>query len=318
MRGTPGAAPVKVIFAGTPDFAAHCLETLLRSRHEVHAVLTQPDRPAGRGLAPFQSPVKRLAMVRGIQFDQPASLKAEGVEQALSRQRPDVIVVAAYGLILPPAVLQIPRYGAVNIHASLLPRWRGAAPIQRALLAGDRETGISIMQMDVGLDTGSVLLQEKIPILEYDTTGILHDRLAELGGKLVVQALNALEAGTVKAIPQSTEGVTYAAKLDKRESRLDWRESAMQLNRRVRAFNPSPGAGARLKGVDLKIWRCSAGAGRGAPGEVLHAGSGGSFVVACGEGAVVLDELQRSGGKRLLASEFLRGFPLSAGERFDA
>jgi methionyl-tRNA formyltransferase len=240
------------------------------------------------------------------------------MEEVLGRQRPDVIVVAAYGLILPLAMLGIPRYGAVNIHASLLPRWRGAAPIQRALLAGDRETGISIMQMDAGLDTGAVMLQEAIPILDDDTMGTLHDKLADLGGKLIVQALNELEAGTLKAIPQLAAGVTYAAKLNKRESRVDWRESAAQLNRRVRAFNPSPGAAARLRGVDVKIWRCSVAAGRGAPGEVLRADSSGLFIVACGEGAVVLNELQRSGGKRLPATEFLRGFPLSAGEHFDA
>ncbi|HEY6242266.1 MAG TPA: methionyl-tRNA formyltransferase [Burkholderiales bacterium] len=309
---------MKLIFAGTPDFAARCLEALLGSGHEVSAVLTQPDRPAGRGLAPFQSPVKRLATSQGIRVDQPTTLQDAGVEEELGRQQPDVIVVAAYGLILPPAMLEIPRYGTVNIHASLLPRWRGAAPIQRALLAGDRETGISIMQMDAGLDTGAVMLQEAIPILDDDSTGTLQDKLADLGGKLVVQALNELEAGTLKAIPQSAAGVTYAAKLNKRESRVDWRESAAQLNRRVRAFNPSPGAGTRLRGVDVKIWRCSVAPGRGAPGEVLRADSSGSFVVACGEGAVILQELQRSGGKRLPASEFLRGFPLSAGERFDA
>jgi methionyl-tRNA formyltransferase len=308
---------VKIIFAGTPGFAARCLEALLESRHQVSGVLTQPDRPAGRGLEPAAPPVKRLAAARGIQVDQPANLKDAPLQEELKERKPDIIVVVAYGLILPQVVLEIPRYGAVNIHASLLPRWRGAAPIQRALLAGDRETGVSIMQMDAGLDTGPVLLQERIPILEDDTAGTLDDRLAGLGAKLIVRALSDLEAGELRTVPQTAEGVTYAAKLDKRESRVDWRESALAVRRRVRAFDPSPGARARLRGVELKIWRCAAVPGRGMPGVVLNAHPGG-LVVACGEGALLITELQRSGGKRLAAAEFLRGFPLSAGERFEA
>jgi methionyl-tRNA formyltransferase len=279
--------------------------------------MTQPDRPTGRGLALAPTPVKKLAAARGIQVAQPTSLREARAQAELERFRADVIVVAAYGLILPQSVLEIPRYGAVNIHASLLPRWRGATPIQRALLAGDRDTGVSIMQMDAGLDTGPVLMQEKIPILEDDTTGTLHDRLAELGAKLIVQALDALEGGAVKATPQPVEGVTYAAKLDRLEARVDWREGAVMVNRRVRAFNPSPGADARVREVDLKIWRCATAAGRGNPGEILSVGPRG-LCVACGEGALVVTELQRSGGKRLPAAEFLRGFPLSAGERFEA
>ncbi len=212
-------------------------------------------------------------------------------------------------------MLEIPRYGALNIHASLLPRWRGAAPIQRALLAGDRETGVSIIQMDAGLDTGPLLLQEAIPIREDDTAGTLHGRLAELGAKLIVRALSELEAGGLKAHPQPAEGATYAAKLDKGESRVDWRESAVAVSRRVRAFD-SQGALARLRGVELKIWRCAVAPGRGVPGEVLNAHPSG-VLVACGEGALLITELQRSGGKRLAAAEFLRGFPLSAGERFE-
>jgi len=226
-------------------------------------------------------------------------------------------VVAAYGLILPRPVLELPRDGAINIHASLLPRWRGATPIERAILAGDRHTGVSIMQMDDGLDTGPVLMQEEIPILEDDTMGTLRDRLAELGAKLIVQALDALQAGVIKATPQSAEGVTYAAKLEKREARVDWREGALTVNRQVRALNPSPGADARVRRVELKIWRCATATGRGNAGEILSIGPDG-LCVACGEGALVITELQRSGGKRLRAADFLRGFPLTAGERFDA
>jgi methionyl-tRNA formyltransferase len=307
---------VNVLFAGTPEFAARCLETLLESRHRVAGVMTQPDRPAGRGLALAPSPVKKLAAARGIEVAQPASLREARAQAELKRFAADVIVVAAYGLILPQPVLELSRYGAVNIHASLLPRWRGATPIQRALLAGDRDTGVSIMQMDAGLDTGPVLMQKKIPILEDDTTGTLHDRLAELGAKLIVQALDALEAGGLKAIRQPAEGVTYAAKLDRREARVDWRESAVAVSRRVRALNPSPGAEARVRGLVVKIWRCATASGRGEPGEVLRAGPGG-LCIACGEGVLVVTELQRSGGKRLPAAEFLRGFPLSAGERFE-
>lgn len=260
--------------------------------------------------------MKRLAAAQGIQVVQPLSLREAPSQTELESFGADVIVVAAYGLILPQPVLELPRYGAVNIHASLLPRWRGATPIQRALLAGDRETGISIMQMDSGLDTGPVLMQEKIPILEDDTTGTLRDRLAELGAKLIVQALDALEAGGVRATPQPAEGVTYAAKLGRGEARVDWRESAVSVNRRVRAFNPSPGADARVRGVDLKLWRCATAPGQGAPGEVLEVGRGG-LCVACGEGVLVVAELQRSGGRRLPVAEFLRGFPLSEGERFE-
>jgi len=307
---------LNVVFAGTPEFAARSLEALFESPHRVIGVLTQPDRPAGRGLKPAASPVKRLATARGVQIDQPASLKDTNVHEGLRRRRPDAIVVAAYGLILPQAVLEIPRFGGVNVHASLLPRWRGAAPIQRALLAGDRETGISVMQMDAGLDTGPVLLRESVPILADDTAGSLHDRLAELGGRLVVQVLSALEAGRLNPTAQAAEGVTYAPKLDGRESSLDWRESALAVCRRVRALNPSLGATARLRGAELKVWRCTTAPGQGAPGEVLKADASGLFV-ACGEGALSVTELQRSGGRRLTAADFLRGFQISTGDRFE-
>ena len=307
---------MRTLFAGTPEFAARCLTALLASRHEVSGVLTQPDRPAGRGLAPRPSPVSKLAGSRGIRVLQPATLKDPGVREEIERLRPDAIVTAAFGLIFPQAILDIPRYGSVNVHASLLPRWRGAAPIQRALLAGDETTGVSIMRMEAGLDTGPVLLREATPISHSDTSGTLTGRLADLGGKLLVRALDALQAGGLDAEPQPAEGVTYAPKLDKRELRIDWREDAATVERRVRAFNPSPGAGARLRGVELKIWSCALATGKGEPGEVLGADSRG-LCVACGEGALAVTELQRAGGKRLPATEFLRGFQLSAGERFE-
>ncbi len=307
---------MRSLFAGTPEFAARCLARLLESGHEVCGVLTQPDRPAGRGLAPAASAVKRLAADRGLRVLQPATLKDERVRDELEGLRLEAIVTAAFGLIFPQSALDVPTRGAINIHASLLPRWRGAAPIQRALLAGDDRTGVSIMRMDAGLDTGPVLLQEVIPITAGDTAGTLTERLAGLGGELVVRVLDALQTGDLVATPQPTEGVTYAHKLDKHEFRVDWRESAAMADRRVRAFNPSPGAGARLRGTDLKIWRGAVASGKGEPGEVLGADAGG-LRVACGEGALLATELQRPGGKRLRAGEFLRGFPLSAGERFE-
>ena len=308
---------MNIIFAGTPEFAARSLAALLEYRHSVICVLTQPDRPAGRGLARAASPVKRLALEHAIPVEQPASLGDTRVQEQLRRRLPDIILVAAYGLILPQAVLDIPRLGAINIHASLLPRWRGAAPIQRALLAGDRETGISIMQMDAGLDTGAVLLQEAIEISGEDTAGTLHDRLAGLGARLIVRALELLGAGRgLKAMPQSADAATYAKKLDKRETRVNWREPAIVVHRQIRALDPRPGAGTAVRGAELKIWRCVVAAGQGAPGKILGTGPGG-ILIACGEGAVLVTELQRAGGKRLVPAEFLRGFPLSAGECFN-
>jgi methionyl-tRNA formyltransferase len=308
---------LNVFFAGTPDFAARCLAALLESRHRIVGAFTQPDRPAGRGQTRVASPVKQLALAHRIPIKQPESLREDSAQEQLRRCHPDVLVVAAYGLILPQAMLDIPRLGAYNIHASLLPRWRGAAPIQRALLAGDRRTGISIMQMDSGLDTGPVLLQEEIAILEDDTAATLHDRLAGLGGRLIVRALDALQDGDVRAQPQPSQGATYAAKIDKREARVDWRKSSIGVDRQIRAFNPSPGASTRIRGVDLKIWQCIAAPGSGAPGEVLSAGANG-VLIACGEGAVLASEMQRAGGRRLAAAEFLAGFSLTAGERFEA
>ena len=307
---------MRILFAGTPDFAARCLATLLESRHALCGVMTQPDRPAGRGLAPAESPVKRLAAGRGVRIVQPASLKDAGVLKEVELLRPDVIVTAAYGLIFPQSLLDLPPRGALNVHASLLPRWRGAAPIQRALLAGDKETGVSIMQMDAGLDTGPVLLREAIPILASDTAGTLTDRLAALGGMLAERALDALESGALQAVPQPAEGVSYAPKLAKEESRIDWSQDAEAVERRVRAFDPWPGAGARVRGVDIKIWRCAVAAGEARAGEVLSA-DGDGLCIACGRGALRVTVLQRAGGKRLHVGDFLRGFPLAPGERFE-
>jgi methionyl-tRNA formyltransferase len=309
---------LNVLFAGTPDFAAVCLRAVVESPHAVVGVLTQPDRRAGRGLAPKQSSVKRLATASNIQVAQPANLSDLGfLDRLLASRRPDIILVVAYGLMLPQSLLTASRYGAINVHASLLPRWRGAAPIQRALLAGDRVTGVSIMQMDAGLDTGPVLLQEGIPIAPADTTGLLHDRLAHLGASLAVRTLDELERGGLIAIPQGSEGVSYAAKIRKEETVLDWRQSAEMLFRQVRAFSPTPGARTRLRGIDIKILGCSTAAERGVPGIVLEVGPGG-LLIGCGEGALRVTQLQRSGGRRLAIAEFLRGVPLFAGDRFES
>lgn len=307
---------MKAIFAGTPEFAARALLALF-SRHEVMLVLTQPDKPAGRGMKLQASAVKRLAQSRGIPVRQPPTLKNVVEQQALGAVGADVMVVAAYGLLLPQAVLDITPFGAINIHASLLPRWRGAAPIQRALLAGDRETGVSIMRIDAGLDTGPVLLREATPIDEEDTAQSLHDRLAAIGARLIVEALERLERGELSPSPQSTEAASYAAKVEKAEAWIDWSASATQIHRRVRAFNPTPGAGARLDGIEIKVWRAVPVRDRdGRPGEILQADDA-RILVACGEGALSLLELQRAGGKRLGAAEFLRGFAIEVGKRFE-
>lgn len=307
---------MRLVFAGTPDFAVPALDALVAAGHHLAAVLTQPDRPAGRGLAAAPSPVKQAAGRLGIPVLQPATLKTPETHAALRALAPDALVVAAYGLILPQAVLDIPRVGAINIHASLLPRWRGAAPIQRALLAGDRETGISIMRMEAGLDTGPVLLREALPILRGDTTGTLHDKLAALGARLVVAALDGLAAGRLAATPQPVVGVTYAAKLEKHEARIDWTRAAAEIDRQVRAFNPFPGAVTRMRDAEIKIWQAVAVEGAGEPGAVIESDAAG-IVVAGGTGALRLEVMQRAGGKRLPAREFQRGFALAVGERFE-
>jgi len=307
---------MRLLFAGTPEFAARALAALHSAGHEIVLVLTQPDRPAGRGLKLVPSAVKALAQERGIEVYQPASLKDAETQQRLRALGADAMVVAAYGLILPAPMLAIARLGAINIHASLLPRWRGAAPIQRALLAGDARTGISIMQMDRGLDTGPVLAAESMPIAADDTGASLHDKLAVLGARLIVSALARLERGELQPVPQEDAGARYAAKIAKAEAEIDWREAAAVIERQVRAFNPLPGASTTIKSVGLKIWRAGAITAAGAPGTILEAGPGG-IVVACGSAALRVQELQRAGGKRLTAAQFLAGFPLVAGERLE-
>jgi methionyl-tRNA formyltransferase len=306
---------MRVIFAGTPEFAAIALDAILAAGYFVPLVLTQPDRPAGRGMALQASPVKQLALKHGLPLHQPPSFKSEAARKPIIDARSDAMVVAAYGLILPQAVLDIPRLGCLNIHASLLPRWRGAAPIQRAILAGDAETGVTIMRMEAGLDTGPMLLKESLPIADTDTAGSLHDKLAKVGARLIVEVLPRLERGEFPGEIQPAEGVTYAAKLEKAEAALDWRRPALLLDRAVRAFNPFPGATAQIDGQTIKVWGAEPAPEAGEPGLVLAAGAEG-IVVACGEGALRLTELQKSGGKRLSAADFLRGFALKPGHQF--
>ena len=305
---------MKVVFAGTPEFAQVALARLHAAGFDVPLVLTQPDRPAGRGMKLHASAVKAFALDHGIKVAQPRNLRLDGkfagdaaaARDALQAAQADVMVVAAYGLILPPWVLATPRLGCLNIHASLLPRWRGAAPIHRAVEAGDARTGITVMQMDAGLDTGDMLLAESIAIHADDTTASLHDRLAPLGGRLIVEALELAACGGLAPRPQPLEGATYAHKIDKAEAAIDWREPAAVIERRLRAFDPFPGATGVLGGEAIKCWRASVVAASGAPGEVLAAADDG-ITVACGEQALRLTELQRAGGKRLAAAAFLHG-----------
>jgi methionyl-tRNA formyltransferase len=277
-------------------------------------VLTQPDRPAGRGLRAAPSPVKRLALQRGLQVRQPETLRDDPVIAELGAARADAIVVVAYGLLLPRPLLDMSVHGAINVHASLLPRWRGAAPIQRALLAGDGETGVSIMQMDAGLDTGPVFVRRALAIAPDDDFGTLHDRLAALGADALVETLAEIAIGRARATPQPQVGASYAPKIQKAETRLDWERPAADLERVVRAFRPAPGAFAQLAGEPLKIWRSQIVDGAGMPGSVLRADA--ALHVACGSGALALEELQAAGGRRMNAAEFLRGRRLAVGARF--
>jgi methionyl-tRNA formyltransferase len=339
---------MNIIFAGTPEFARSALAALLAAGHRVPLVLTQPDRPAGRGLKLQASPVKLLALEHGITLAQPRSLRLDGkypedaaaahqaisqaIDQAIDHGQADVMVVAAYGLILPQWVLDAPRFGCLNIHASLLPRWRGAAPIHRAIESGDTHTGITIMQMDAGLDTGDMLLVDKLAIADNDTTTSLHDKLAELGGRSIVRALDLAARGGLAAVPQPRApqgaslqvvaqlGITYAHKIDKAEARIDWSQSAQTIERKVRALDPSPGCTAQIAGESVKITRSKISSILSSIsmgyGTICYINST-EIGVQCGQGVLALTQLQRAGGKRLAAADFVHGFALQVGQKLD-
>lgn len=328
---------MKLIFAGTPEFAERALSALHAAGHDIALVLSRPDQPAGRGQRLQASPVKQRAFALGLPVAQPRTLRDADAHALLAAVGADAMIVAAYGLILPPEVLAIPRLGCINIHASLLPRWRGAAPIQRAIEAGDTQTGITIMRMDAGLDTGPMLLERALPIGPDETGGQLHDRLAALGATLIVEALDGLAAGRLNARPQPADGATYATKIGKADAVIDWTQPAARLAQKIRAFDPFPGTTARLAGRDetLKIWRAQAlggdlGRGEGAapdehvagaaarPGDVLVADER-TLEVCCGAGTRLrLLELQKPGGRRMAVADFLRGYPVPADARFEA
>ena len=311
---------MRVGFAGTPAFAASALAAILARGFAVPIVVTQPDRPQGRGLKTAAPPVKALARERGLPVQQPASLETDAARAALLSLPIDVLVVAAYGLMLPQAVLGWPRHGCVNIHASLLPRWRGAAPIERALLAGDAETGVTIMAMDAGLDTGPIHDVARMPVAARETGGTLHDKLERLGAQAVVAVLDRLARdGSLRGTSQPAAGVTYAAKITRADTAIDWRADAQVIDRQVRAFDPSPGALTALAGAPVKLWVAepvTEGSQRAAPGVVLAA-DGRGLVVACGHGALRLIELQPAGGRRMAAAAFAAGRRIAAGEHFD-
>ena len=305
---------MKVIFAGTPDFAAAALKAIAAAGFEIPLVLTQPDRPKGRGMQLAPSPVKQAALELGLRVAQPEKLRnnAEAL-QMLKEVEADVMVVAAYGLILPQDVLDTPKHGCLNIHASLLPRWRGAAPIQRAIEAGDAETGVCIMQMDIGLDTGDVVSEHRYTIQPTDTANEVHDALMNLGAEAIVADLQQLKAeGRLKSVKQPEEGVTYAQKLSKEEARINWNESAAVIERKIRAFNPVPAAWVEYQGKPMKIWRAEAVVQQGRAGEVLSCSADG-LVVACGENALKITELQPSGSKRMPIAAFAAGHKMEVG-----
>lgn len=297
---------MRIVFAGTPEFAAESLAALLPSPHQVIAVLTQPDRPAGRGRALQPSPVKALAVQHGIPVLQPETLKGTEIRDELAALAADVMVVVAYGLIIPRDVLALPRLGCINVHGSLLPRWRGAAPIQRAIAAGDDETGVGIMQMEAGLDTGPVLLEVRTPITPEDTGGSLHDRLAGLGAQALVQALADLESLQNKALSQPEVGITYAHKLTKEEAQLDWEKPAAELALQVRAFNPWPVSWVPRPEGPMRVWAATPANGAGQPGTLLSVTAAG-IEVACGEGSLLLTQIQLPGKKSLPVADLLRG-----------
>ena len=320
---------MRVIFAGTPEFARSALAALHAAGHDIVGVFTQPDRPAGRGMKLQASAVKHYALEHGLPVVQAHSLKLEGkypdeaaaAQAFIAQAQADVMVVAAYGLILPQWVLDAPKHGCLNIHASLLPRWRGAAPIHRAIEAGDAQTGVTIMQMDAGLDTGDMLLEETLPILAQDTTATLHDKLADMGAALIVKALT--QVGQFKPVKQPTEGVTYAHKIEKVEAAIDWSLSAQLLSQRVRAFDPFPGMTAHMAGELVKVWQAHelqaspANARKAAPGTLLAASDAG-LQVACGEGVLCLTQLQKPGGKRQPVADFVRHFKGAVGDVFQS
>lgn len=321
---------MRIGFAGTPEFASVALQALLDAGHSVHLVLTQPDRPAGRGMKLQASPVKQLALAHNVAVYQPRSLRLDGAyaqeaeqaQAALQAAALDVLIVAAYGLILPQWVLELPTHGCLNIHASLLPRWRGAAPIHRAIEAGDAQTGITIMQMDQGLDTGDMLSVQAMPIAPEATTATLHDALASMGGAMIVQALQSVQAGTLVPVKQPQEGVCYAHKISKSESAIDWSQPAEVIARKIRAFDPFPVAQTLWQGQAVKVWRAHVLAAQGlataAPGTVVHVGKEG-IDVQCGcAGLLRLSELQRAGGKRLPVAQWLNGVAVQAGAQFEA
>jgi methionyl-tRNA formyltransferase len=295
---------MRIIFAGTPEFARVALTAIHNAGHEIVAVLTQPDRPAGRGMKLTPSAVKQEAIRLNIPVLQPLTLKNNEIQQELTAFNSDVMIVAAYGLILPQAVLDIPKYGCLNIHASLLPRWRGAAPIHRAILAGDSTTGITIMQMDAGLDTGAMLATETVTIAENDSTGSLHDKLAALGGTMIVKTLEQITELT--PVPQPEAGVTYAAKITKTEALLDFNLPAQQLARNIRAFNPAPGAYFLAQEKIIKVWQAHVVDQSGTPAKLISADAHG-IIIACQQQALCITELQPAGGKRLSAAQFIAG-----------
>jgi len=302
---------MRIAFAGTPDFAVPALKALLDSSYTVVGVLTQPDRPKGRGRQIAASPVKETALAHGLPISQPLTLKDEAGRADLASWRPDALVVVAYGLILPGAALTLPRLGCLNIHASLLPRWRGAAPIQRAVLAGDATSGVTIMLMDAGLDTGPVLLKKEVPIARSDTGGSLHDRLAALGASALLEAIDGLSRGTLSPTPQPIEGVTYAAKIGKAEALIDWNRDALEIERQVRAFNPWPVAETRMEGEQLRIFDAETKTPRsphiGAEPGTIVAVADDSLLVQCGTGRLALRQLQRPGRRVMSAGDFARG-----------
>lgn len=300
---------MRVVFMGTPDFSVPVLDALLGAGHEIACVYCQPPRPAGRGKKPRPTPVHARAEALGLPVRHPISLKDAQAQAEFADLKADVAVVVAYGLLLPQPVLDAPKHGCLNIHASLLPRWRGAAPIHRAIMAGDAETGICIMQMEAGLDTGPVLLREATAIGAEETTGELHDRLAQMGARLICRALDSLDSLTPQ--PQPEEGVTYAAKIDKSEARIDWTRPAAEIDRQIRGLSPFPGAWCDMAGERIKLLRCRLAEGQGAPGQILQ-----GLTVACGEGAIEITELQRQGKRPMPAGDFLRGVQ-SLPERLD-